>query len=137
MSDQVAKAQHAWDEEERFDDVEPISPVQIEQSIRQVATAIAKAVRSSSRAYKEFLDADHAFDLAFARAYMAFEGPAHARKEQATIDTEVQRTSRDLADATYRFYDRRAKALENQLRALQSIGASTRQAYGVAGRGEY
>lgn len=126
----------AWDREERFDDVEPMSPVQIEESIRQIATAITKAVRNSSRAYKEFLDADHAYDLAYSRAYMCHEGPAHEKKPAAILATEDERTARDVADATYRFYDRRAKALESQLRALQSLGASVRQAYQVAGRAE-
>jgi hypothetical protein len=48
----------------------------------------------------------------------------------------VQRHERDVADAAHRFADRQARALENELRALQSVGASIRAMYGVAGRGE-
>jgi len=47
-----------------------------------------------------------------------------------------EREARDVAEAAFKYADRRAKALELELRALQSIGASVRSMYAVAGRGE-
>lgn len=115
----------------------PLNPVQVESRIREIADGISDLVRECSDRYRDFLTADHAYDLAFARAYMAYQGPAHAKKYAAEIKTEQEREYRDTADVAYRYADRRARALQEELRAYQSVGASVRAMYSVAGRGEY
>lgn len=115
---------------------EVFNPVQIESSIREVANRMAKGVKVCSERYAAFLAADHAHDLAVARAYMAHKGPAHEKKFASVIETEETRDVRDAADVAYRHADRKARALEAELRAWQSIGASVRSMYSVAGRGE-
>lgn len=112
------------------------NPVRIETDIRDCANRIAKGVPICAERYRDYLTADRAFDVAYAHAYMAADGAAHERKYQAILATEGERTVRDVAEAAYKFADRKAKALEDELRALQSLGASIRQAYAVAGRGE-
>jgi hypothetical protein len=67
---------------------------------------------------------------------MGHEGPAHEKKYAAELATTEERAARDVADAAYRYADRLAKALESELRAYQSIGASVRATFGVAGVGE-
>lgn len=91
-------------------------------------------------AYREFLKADHAFDMAEARAYLRAReagAPAHCCEHEATLATEEERAARDVADATYRLMEKNMKALMAELDALRSIGTSVRQAYSVAGRGEF
>lgn len=112
------------------------NPVSIENAIRDCANRIGLGVTVCSNRYSAYLAADRAYDQAFAQAYMAYDGPSHAKKYAAELDTTEEREARDLADAAYRYADRQAKALESELRAWQSVGASVRQAYGVAGRGE-
>ncbi|KAA0916439.1 hypothetical protein [Dietzia sp. ANT_WB102] len=113
-----------------------LNPVQIEQSIRDVSNRMSKGVTVCSERYGLFLEAEHAHDLAFARAYMAHEGAAHEKKYAATLATAGERAARDAADVAYRHADRTARALDAELRAWQSIGASVRSMYSVAGRGE-
>ena len=113
-----------------------LNPVDVERGIREVAERIARGVSVVSERYGAFLTAERAYDQAFARAYMAHEGPAHERKYAAELATEREREARDVADVAFRYADRTARALENELRALQSVGASVRQMYSVAGRGE-
>lgn len=113
-----------------------ISPLQVESAIRDVANRMAEGVKICSDRYAMFLDADHRFDVAYARAYMAHKGAAHEKKYAAVLETRGERDARDAADVAYRHADRRAKALDSELRALQSVGASLRVQYGVAGRGE-
>lgn len=113
-----------------------ISPLQVESAIRDVANRMATGVKVCSDRYAAFLDADHRFDVAYAKAYMAHQGAAHEKKYVAVLDTQAERDARDAADVAYRHADRRAKALDAELRALQSVGASLRVQYGVAGRGE-
>ncbi len=112
------------------------NPVAIEAAIRECANRIANGVSVCGNAYKVFVTADHEFDVAFAHAYLNADGPAHERKYRAELATADERRARDVADAAYRFADRKARALETELRAWQSVGASVRLMYGVAGRGE-
>jgi hypothetical protein len=113
-----------------------LNPVQIETAIREVSNRIAKGVEVCSQRYGVFLTANQRYDAAFARAYMAHEGPAHEKRYAAELATQVEREARDTADVAYRHADRQARALEAELRAWQSVGASVRAMYGVAGRGE-
>lgn len=118
-------------------DVETYNPVQIEQAIRETANRIANGVNECAARYSTWLDADRAYDRAYARAYLsATKMPAHERKYHAELATQTERTARDLADAAYKFAERRARALQEELRAWQSVGASVRMMFQVAGRGE-
>ncbi|WP_228002175.1 hypothetical protein [Nocardia australiensis] len=112
------------------------NPVSVENAIRECANRIAKGVTVCGNAYAAFLDADRSYDRVFASAYLDADGPAHERKYVAELATQEEREKRDVADAAYRYADRTARAVEAELRAWQSVGASIRQAYGVAGRGE-
>lgn len=112
------------------------NPVTVEQNIRTCSERIANGVKVCDERYRKWLEADHAYDVAFARAYLNHDGPAHEKKHVAELETQQERKARDVADAAYRYADRNARALENELRAWQSVGASVRAMYGVAGRGE-
>lgn len=113
------------------------SPATVEAAIHGCSQRIAKGVLICDKAYREFLKADHDYDLAFAKAYLRLDGtPAHERKYQAEVDTMTEREDRDIKEASYKLADRNMKAIQSELDALRSIGTSVRQAYSVAGRGE-
>jgi len=116
--------------------VTEFNPAEVEAAIRECANRIAKGVKVCDERYAAFLAADRAYDEAVARAYIAAEGPAHEKKYRAELATTAERERRDVADAAYRYADRTARAVESELRALQSVGASIRAMYMVAGRGE-
>ncbi|UTT40224.1 hypothetical protein NMP99_02900 [Glutamicibacter mishrai] len=116
--------------------LDTLNPVNVESRIRDISARIANSASVCNTRYETFLDADRNYDQAFARAYMGHDGPAHEKKYAAELATGQEREARDIADASYRYADRLAKALESELRAYQSIGASVRAMYGVAGRGE-
>jgi hypothetical protein len=112
-----------------------LGPEQVEQAIKQVSERIARGVRVCSNTYREFLEADRQLDHDFAKAYVDHNGPAHEKRYAAELATFEARRHRDECDAAYRYADRQARALELELRALQSVGASVRAMYAVAGRG--
>lgn len=113
-----------------------LNPVDIERSIREIANRIANSVKACSDRYRDFMRADLEYDHAFAVAYMAHEGPAHEKKYAAEIACKPQREVRDAADVLYRHAERLSRALDAELRAMQSVGASVRSMYATAGRGE-
>lgn len=108
---------------------EVLNPADVEAAIRDLSNRITKGVRVVSEAHKAQLDTDRDYDQAFARAYLAADGPAHERKYHAELATRGERERRDAAEVLFRYSDRQARALENELRALQSIGASIRAMY--------
>lgn len=110
-----------------------LNPVDIETAIRNCSDRIAKGVGVCSDRYRAFLEADASYDQAFAHAYLNAAGPAHERKYAAELATAAERKTRDETDAAYKYADRKAKALELELRAYQSLGASVRSMYGVVG----
>lgn len=113
------------------------SPARVEQEIYACSQRIATGVLKTDKAYKLLLEADRAYDLAFAKSYLKHDDdPAHARRYLAEVDTTAERKARDEADAAYKLMDRNMKAIQSELDALRSIGTSIRQAYAVAGRGE-
>lgn len=115
----------------------PLNPEDIEQKIRHVADSITRGVHHVTAAHTEAARTAHAYDLAFARAYMSYDGPAHAKRYAAEVATEGERQARDMAEVAYNHAKRLAAALTEELRAYQSVGASIREVYRNAGRGEW
>lgn len=113
-----------------------INPVEIEQRMMDVLNRISNGIRIRTEANTDFLAADRAYDLAYAKAYVNSLGPAHQLKYAAEIATSEERKERDVADLVYRDAERRGKALESELSALQSILKSILATYGAAGVGE-
>jgi hypothetical protein len=110
---------------------EPMNPVAVESAIRETSNRIANGVKVCDERYRAFMAADHTYDIAYAKAYLSAEGPAHEKRYVADLDCQEERAARDEADAAYRYADRTAKALVDELRALQSVGASVRAMYGA------
>ena len=113
---------------------EPLNPVQIESTMRNLITRVSKGIQVTSDRYTEFSEADRLYDQAQARAYLEAEGPVKEREAKVELATAEERERRDVAEAAFRHADRLSKALDLELRAWQSIGSSVRQAYGNAGR---
>lgn len=113
-----------------------LSPVRVEQEILNLNNRIAKGIAVCNELYKSYQEADRIFDREYASEYLTAPGPIKDREQIAKLNSMSSRELRDDAEAKYKHADRLAKALELELRAWQSIGASLRTAYGVAGRGE-
>ncbi|PWK81672.1 hypothetical protein C8D88_11683 [Lentzea atacamensis] len=101
---------------------EVLNPVQVEQSIRSLANSISRCVTVVSNAETKAREARRAYDLAFAHAYMDWQGAAHEKLEAA-----------DVAELAYKHAERTARALTEELRAWQSVGASVRAMYQTPG----
>lgn len=112
------------------------NPAEVEERIREISNRISKGVGVCDERYRAHLAAARLYDGAYAQAYMDHQGAAHERRYAAELATLDERKARDEADAAYRYADRRAKALTEELRAMQSVGASIRAMYATAGRGE-
>jgi hypothetical protein len=106
-----------------------LNPVDLEKAIQEIARRIHAGVKVVSDAERAARAARHTCDIAYAKAYMAHDGPAHERRYAAELASVTDRQAADDAEVTFRHAERQARALENELRATQSIGASVRAMY--------
>ncbi|MEV6226869.1 hypothetical protein AB0L88_03110 [Saccharopolyspora shandongensis] len=109
----------------------PLNPVQIEQAIRTCAEGIHKGVTVTTDAEHEAKQKRRQYDASVARAYMDHNGPAHERKYAAELATQAEREAAETAEIAFRYAERTARAIEAELRAWQSVGASVRLMYGA------
>lgn len=113
-----------------------LTPVAVENHIRELSTRIAKSASVCNERYQVFLEADRLFDQAYAQAFLAHDGPQTEKRYAADLASIEQREVRDVADAAYRYADRLSKALSAELMAFQSLNKSVLAQYGAAGVGE-
>ena len=116
--------------------MQPLNPVQIEQHILDLSNQISKGVSVHSQRLAEAREKEREFLRAFHQARLRAEGTVADRESFAILHSMDEREARDVAEIAYRHADKIHKALDSELRAWQSIGASVRQQYAVAGRGE-
>lgn len=109
-----------------------LNPVEIEASIRACSQRIHKGVIIVTQEERAARAARREYDVAYAAAYLDFDGPAHERRHAAEIATQELRAVADEAEIKFRHAERTARAIEKELHALQSIGASVRAMYGAA-----
>jgi hypothetical protein len=83
--------------------------------------------------YEAYVKANTEFEVSYAKALMAYDGPGYKAKYAAVIATEELRTKRDVADVAYKYAKYLAKALQDDLRAWQSVNKSVQSAYSAAG----
>lgn len=112
---------------------EILNPVQVEQNIRTLANNIARGVTVVSNTEATAREARRKYDVAFAFAYMDHNGPAHEKKYAAVVATQAEAEAADVAELAFRHAERTARALTEELRAWQSVGASVRAMYGAPG----
>lgn len=102
-------------------------------AIRTASDRIANGVAVCDKRYVAWLEADGAYDKAFAQAFLGHEGPQTEKRYAAEVATADLRHARDVADAAYRYADRQARALDSSLRAWQSVGKAVVAMYSAAG----
>ncbi len=120
-----------------MDPTEILSPVLVERRIREISNRIATGVRVVSNAQRELKSAQKKLREAYAAAYLGDgSAPGHARRYVADLATVAERDAVDVAQVAYNYARDLARALEKELAAMQSVGVSVRQMYGVVGRGE-
>ena len=111
------------------------SPVAVEQRLAYIDDQITQGVDALAEAYSKYAHAKNELEKANARAFMNYSGALGAKKYAAIVATTELRDQLTVADIAYHYAKTRSEALKDQLSAVQSIGASVRAQYEIAGRG--
>lgn len=115
---------------------EIVTPLAIEQAIRECSNRLAKSIPIRSERLTLKRAAERDYRRAYDRVYLDAEGSVEDRKAQARVLTEELHDAVDVAEIVYKEAEALARAIEKELDALRSVGASIRSTYAVAGRGE-
>lgn len=110
----------------------PLSPEQVEAAMFHVKNRIARSVRIVSDAEAEYKHLSREYEKAYAQAFLDFDGPQTEKKHAATLATMTEREARDVAYLAFKYVDRLAEALQDELRTLQSINKSVLAMYSAA-----
>ncbi len=105
------------------------NPVTVEQAIRDVAARIEASVGINAGLFKAYQKAKRDLAQAKAKASLAYEGSIAAKKDYAELATIELREAMDAAYEKYKYGRELAKALGDELGALQSINKSVRDSY--------
>lgn len=108
---------------------EVLNPADIEAKIQEIARRIHEGVKVVTAAEKEAREKRRLYDLAFAQACLDYDGAAYAKKWAAEVATTDARAEAETAELAFRYAERTARALEKELTATQSVGASVRSMY--------
>ena len=122
--------------DEDFEEVPVLNPADVERRIQEISDRIAKGVRVVTAAEREAKAKRRDFDLSYAYAYKRAEGPVHARRYEADIQSMPHREAAENAEIAFRHAERTARALEKELMAWQSVNSNIRAMYGAAGVGQ-
>lgn len=120
-----------------------LNPVEVEEAIRTAADTITEAVNIVTARLDAYRAATRAYDIAYADAWNKAERGdgsrpnENERKYAAVIATASQREAMDIAEVSWKYAERRAKAAELTLSAYQTLSKSVNAMYGAAGTGEY
>lgn len=109
------------------------NPVTVEERMTRCSDEIHRGVKICDERYRIYMEADHAFDVAFAQAMVNGDGAQYLRKYRAELATQAERKARDEALAAYKYAERRARAFVDELGSWQSVNKSVLAMYGAAG----
>ena len=93
--------------------VDTLNPVNVENEIRKCSDRISNGVKICNEKYKTYVNALAAYEVAFAKALIAYDGPGYKAKYAAVVATEKLRTARDVADVAYKYAKTLAESRED------------------------
>lgn len=108
---------------------EVLNPADIEAKMQEISRRIHAGVKVVTDAETEAREKRRLYDLAFAQACLDYDGAAYAKKWAAEVKTTGDRAVAETAEIAFRYAERTARALEKELTATQSVGASVRAMY--------
>lgn len=100
--------------------------------LQHISRDLDAAIRDLSRLEQESAEAESAYRVAKAKAYMQAGGAVQAREAQAVIATEIQLITRDKSAALVRIQREHIRALHARIDVGRTIVATERTLSGVS-----
>lgn len=115
--------------------VEYLAPAQVERRLAELDHVLSLGVVELADRHRKYVVLKTEVEIETARAYMKYQGAAHAKKSAAILATEHLRRELAVAEAAYQFARSKLEIVRDQVSCVQSIGASMRSSMQMAGAG--
>ena len=116
--------------------MDQVTPAWVESRLAWLTDQIDQGVAVVSERESAWLLAAREYDREFARAYLVADGPQAEKKYRAELECAQLRIDMEVAKLAFRHAERKMRALETQLTAVQTISRSLVASMGAAvGRG--
>lgn len=100
--------------------------------LQNISRDLDAAIRDLSRLEQESADAESAYRVTKAKAFMRSAGSVQAREYQAVIDSEIQLINRDKSAALVRIQREFIKSLHSRIDVGRTVIATERTLAGVS-----
>lgn len=100
--------------------------------LQTISRDLDNAIRDLSRLEQECAEAESAYRVAKARAFLQAAGSVQSREHQAVLDTQIQLISRDKTAALVRVQREYIRALHARIDVGRTIVATERTLAGVS-----
>lgn len=114
-------------------------PTQQQVVIRlsELSRLLDSATSEAAELDEGYVIAKQRFEVAYARAYLAAEGPVDSRKAQAVVACSDLSLAVELAGAKYRAVKERIRTLAVQIEVGRSLGSAVRSQFAAEPVGQY
>lgn len=110
-----------------------LTPNMVAANLAALARELDQAIRAIESADRDRVERRGAYDLAYARAFLAAEGSMDIRRYVATEQTHDKRMDADVADATFRHLQRRIAAINTRVDVGRSVNSALKTEMSLAG----
>ena len=103
--------------------------------LMELSRALDTQTGEAEKLDRAAVDAKHAYEIAFSRAFLSSTGSMDQRKHHAVIATEVEKLDSEIADQVLRACRARIATLKTQIETGRSLSAALRAEISLAGSG--
>jgi hypothetical protein len=123
---------------------EPLSPVDIEQKLRDLVNRLATAYKDLAEARDAEVHAKHSYEAQHRAALLNPDRPRVERGGMTTAERDAwvadqcaeQREAYDIAEVVRKAAEDHLRVIRDQASVVQTLARSVQQAYSMAGTGE-
>jgi hypothetical protein len=125
------------------DDYQPLSPVGIEQKLRNLVNQLAAAYKDLAEARDAEVHAKHAYESEHRAALLSPDRPRVERGGMTTAERDAwvaeqcvdKREAYDIAEVVRKAAEDHLRVVRDQASVVQTLARSVQQAYSMAGTG--
>ena len=107
----------------------------IAERLSQLSRALDRQTDEAEKLDRRAVDARHAYELAYSRAFLSSTGSVDARKHHAVIVTEADKLGAEIADQVLRACRARIATIKVQIETGRSLSSALKAEISLAGSG--
>ena len=107
----------------------------VAERLSQLSRDLDRQTGEAEKLDRRAVDARHAYELAYSRAFLGSTGSVDARKHHAVIVTEAEKLDAEIADQVLRACRARIGTIKVQIETGRSLSSALKAEISLAGSG--